>query len=83
VSENFYPGWRAEVDGKAVATGRADFTLIGVELPPGARQVRLRFESAPVKTGGLVTIAALLGALGWAVAGVFSERRHGAKARLG
>ncbi len=65
VSENYYPGWTAEVDGKAAAVGRADMTLIGVELPEGARNITLRFSSEPYEKGKLVTILALALALFW------------------
>jgi hypothetical protein len=65
VSENYYPGWSALADGKPVAVGRADMTLIGVELPAGAKKIELRFTSKPYETGKRVTLAALLLALGW------------------
>jgi hypothetical protein len=76
VSENFYPGWTATVDGKPAAIGRADFTLIGVGLPAGARKVELRFASAPVRTGGIITIAALLAAIALWLAGALADRRR-------
>jgi len=65
VSENFYPGWTAEVNGSPATIGRADMTLIGVALPEGARTVTLRFASAPYETGKLVTILALGLAIVW------------------
>ena len=65
VSENYYPGWSALADGKPVTVGRADMTLIGVELPAGAKKIELRFTSKPYETGKTVTLAALLLALGW------------------
>jgi uncharacterized membrane protein YfhO len=75
VSENYYPGWKATVNGQAAKVGRADFTLIGVELPTGARIVELSFDSAPYNTGKTVTLAALaLSALLW-LGGAFAERR--------
>jgi hypothetical protein len=73
-SENFYPGWRATVDGREAPVGRADFVLIGVPLPEGAREVSLRFESAPYERGRLVTLLSLALAaalVGW---GLFAER---------
>ncbi len=76
VSENFYPGWSAMVDGKPVNVGRADFTLIGVELPAGARTVRLRFTSAPYETGKRLTLAALAMSLVLIVAGTIVDRRR-------
>lgn len=76
VSENYYPGWTATVDGQPATTARADFTLIGVELPTGAKQVQLRFDSAPYHTGKLVTLLALGAALLWWVLGAAMDRRR-------
>ena len=75
VSENYYPGWKATVNGQAANVGRADYTLIGVELPAGARTVELSFESGPYHTGKAVTLAALGLATLWWLAGLFWERR--------
>ena len=63
IAENWYPDWHAAVDGKPVAVRRADHTLLSVELPPGAREVTLRFASASYARGKLVTLAAVLIAL--------------------
>ncbi len=76
VSENYYPGWRATVDGKPATVGRADFTLIGVELPEGAREIELSFGSAAYETGKLITLAALMLAAAAAVIGAVVERRQ-------
>jgi hypothetical protein len=77
VSENYYPGWSAEVDGKAASIGRAQMTLIGVELPAGARQITLRFASAPFETGKTVTLVALLLAAAWGgTAGILGKVRR-------
>ena len=78
VSENYYPGWSAIVDGKPATVGRADMTLIGVELPAGARKVELRFSSEPYEKGKTVTMVALLLALGWwAAGGVLGKVKRG------
>jgi hypothetical protein len=71
VSENYYPGWTATVDGKPATIGRADMSLIGVELPVGARKIELRFDSPPYHTGKKVTLVALLLATAWWVGGAF------------
>ena len=76
VSENFYPGWTATVDGRPAPIGRADFTLIGVTLPPGARRVELAFTSATYESGKLVTLVALGIAGLLTIAGVVAERRR-------
>ncbi len=76
VSENYYPGWRATVDGKPMpAIGRADYALIGVALPAGARHVDLEFDDPAYESGKKVTLAALLVALLLAGGGFVAERR--------
>lgn len=62
VSENWYPDWRAEVDGRPGVVRRMNHTLLGVDLPPGAREVRLRFESSAYAKGKLVSVLAVLAA---------------------
>jgi hypothetical protein len=77
VSENFYPGWSATVDGKPANIARADMSLIGVELPAGARKVELRFASPPYEKGKTVTLVAILLAAAWCAAGaIFGKVRR-------
>lgn len=45
VAENWYPDWRATVDGQSVPVHRAQHTLLSVEVPPGAREVTLEYVS--------------------------------------
>ena len=40
-SENYFPGWRARVDGQSVAVYRTDGTLLGVPIPAGEHRVVL------------------------------------------
>lgn len=75
VSENYYPGWRAEVDGQPVTVDRVNFVISGVPLPAGAKSVHLTFDNDKNATGRLITLAALLAAIGWAVTGVVLDRR--------
>ncbi len=57
-SENYYPGWTATVDGKPAPIGRADYSLIGVGLPAGARRVELTFASPTYERGKTITLVA-------------------------
>jgi hypothetical protein len=75
VSENYYPGWNATVDGRAVETYRADYNLIGIPLPAGAKAVSLRYHDPAVTTGRLITIVALVLALAALGAGLAVQRR--------
>jgi hypothetical protein len=76
VSENYYPGWLAAVDGKPARIGRVDYTMIGVELPAGARSIELNFTSPSYQKGKVITWIAI--ALGFLMlgAGVLRDRRR-------
>jgi hypothetical protein len=76
VSENFYPGWKASVDGKPVNVGRADYTLIGVPLPVGARKIELTYSERAYARGKTVTLIALALTIAWIVAGVLLDYRR-------
>jgi len=76
VSENFYPGWTATVDGKPAVVGRADYVLTGVQLPEGGRRVELRFDDPRYETGKRVTMIALAATLLAIAAGVVADRRR-------
>ncbi len=63
LSENHYPGWRAEVDGRAVETLRVDYNLRGVVLTPGAHVVEFVYRPKSALLGliiSLLTAAMLL-----------------------
>jgi hypothetical protein len=76
VSENYFPGWKATADGKPATVERMDFNLIGVVLPAGARSIQLRFTDAAYETGKWLTVAAMLVALIWWLAGLAADRRR-------
>ncbi len=75
VSENYFPGWRATVDGKEAPVYRADFNLIGVPLPSGARAVELAFHDPALSTGKRISLVALLLAVLALGAGIVTDRR--------
>ena len=43
VSESYYPGWQARVDGKIVEVVKVDGAFVGVEVGPGKHRVELRY----------------------------------------
>ena len=59
VSENYFPGWTALVDGKPAPVVRADFNLMAVVLPAGATSVQLRFDDPAYEKGKTLTLVAL------------------------
>lgn len=76
VSENYYLGWKATADGKPARIGRADYTLIGVELPSGARSIELIFTSASYERGKAITWFAIVLGLLMLGAGIWRDRRR-------
>ncbi|HKC81002.1 MAG TPA: YfhO family protein [Gemmatimonadaceae bacterium] len=76
VAENYYPGWKAMVDGKAARIGRADYSLIGVELPPGARSIELVFTSPTYERGKIITWLSIAVGVLMLVAGIWRDRRR-------
>ena len=76
VSENYYPGWRAVSGRRELNVGRANFTLIGVELPAGAAEVDLTFHSASYQRGKLITCVAIGASLLLIVGGLAAGGRR-------
>ncbi len=77
VSENFYPGWSATVDGQATPVHRADLSLMGIALPAGARRIELSFASASYERGKMLTLLGIALALAAIGAGVVADKRKG------
>jgi hypothetical protein len=59
VAENWYPDWHATVDGAPATTIRADWALIAVPIPAGARRVDLWFQSPGYVLGRGISIASV------------------------
>ena len=51
LSESYYPGWRARVDGAVAPVRRVDFMLQGVQLSPGRHTVVFEFGSLALRAG--------------------------------
>jgi hypothetical protein len=73
VSEIFYPGWRAVVDGKEQKIFRADWCLRALTLPAGEHHVEMKFEPSSFYKGVLITGATIFLAM---VGGIISYRRE-------
>jgi uncharacterized membrane protein YfhO len=69
VSDAWYPGWRATLDGKETPLLRADYALRGVAVPAGHHTVTMSFASAPARIGLILSLAGLLALGGLAFIG--------------
>jgi len=58
VTDTWYPGWRASLDGREVALLRADHAFRAVAVPPGAHDIELRFAPRSVRIGAGVSVLA-------------------------
>jgi uncharacterized membrane protein YfhO len=69
VSDNDYPGWHAEVDGKSAPIWNVNTVIRGVVVGPGRHQLAMKYRPFSVYFGLFCTLAGL------AVA-VFLQRRN-------
>jgi len=60
LAENYYPGWRARVDGIPVEIVRADIAFRGLVVPAGAHQVAMRFQPSILPISLAISIATAL-----------------------
>jgi hypothetical protein len=77
VSENWYPDWKATVDGKPGVVRRGDHSLMSVDLPVGAREVKLVFDSDTYAKGKMVSLAALMVAVAMLLVPFMMTRKTG------
>ncbi len=59
LSDTYYPGWHAWVDGVESPVMRANYDFRAVQLPAGEHTVVFKFSSRYLKLGLLISIAAL------------------------
>jgi len=65
LTDSYYPGWRAWVDGAPATIYRVNYGFRGIPVPTGSHTVELRYEPATFRVGmflSLLTLAALAGA---------------------
>ena len=78
VTDNFAPGWRAEIDGTEAPVYRTNFTFRGVSVPAGEHTVTMYYLPQPFITGLLamgVGIVLLIGGMLGIIPGIPKERR--------
>lgn len=71
LADNYFPGWRASVDGQSTPIYRADGTFRAVSVPAGSHQVVFKYSPDSFNFGllislfGLFCVSAATGAWGW------------------
>jgi hypothetical protein len=78
MSEVWYPGWRAWLDGEEVPVYLADFAFRAVFLPAaGTHTLAMRFEPVTWKAGLTVTVVTWLALAAWGASALAVRRRAG------
>jgi hypothetical protein len=60
VSDAFYPGWRATIDGERTEIVRVNYVMRGVRLPAGDHLVEFVYRPASVYVGAFLSAASFL-----------------------
>jgi hypothetical protein len=61
LSDTYYPGWKAFMDGKRTKIYRADYTFRAIPLSAGTHRVEFVYDPLSFKLGGLFTILGIIG----------------------
>ncbi len=73
LSESYYPGWQAEVDGQKAKVLVADCLFRAVQLPPGNHAVVFRFRPKSFMIGAGISC---VGIVCWVIWGILLRRKH-------
>jgi hypothetical protein len=79
LSDTYYPGWKAFMDGKETKIYRADYTFRAIPLNAGTHQVEFVYDPISFKLGAGVTVLGILGCIG--MGWVARYRRRGVPPR--
>lgn len=74
LADTYYPGWSASIDGTPVPVYRANLSVRAISLPAGQHDVRFTYDPPRLRTGLIVSAAALTMLLVWIIAAAGYER---------
>ena len=64
VSDVYYPGWNAWVDGKSVPIWQANYLFRAIEVESGQHQIMLRYQPKELYLGGFLSLVSWMSLLG-------------------
>jgi uncharacterized membrane protein YfhO len=64
LTDIYYPGWKAFLDGRRVPLERVNYLLRGVAVPAGEHRVELRYEPTSFRLGWMISLATALALIG-------------------
>ncbi len=75
LSDTYYPGWKAYVNGKEVTIHRANCNFKAIELPSGKHLVAFEYSPISFRTGWILSSIGVICALaGFVIFGVLSKK---------
>jgi hypothetical protein len=75
ISQAWFPGWRAEVDGKPSPVVRTDGLVTGVPVAAGRHRVELRYRPPGFRAGVVISLVTLVALIAAALGGWLARRR--------
>ncbi len=75
ISNSFYPGWKAYVDGAQTHIYNADYIFQAVKLEKGTHEIRLIYEPDSVKKGTVITVISLILYFALLITGIISRKK--------
>lgn len=75
VSEMWYPGWVATLDGIPTAIHATNFLLRGVVLPTGVHRIEMRYTAPAARAGAIISILSLLLVIAIAIVEIRRQRK--------
>lgn len=81
LSEIFYPGWEATVDGRPTRILLADYLLRAVSLPAGQHTVEMRYRAPAARNGAMISGLTLCLLLGLSVGSYLKRDRSAPSSR--
>jgi hypothetical protein len=76
LTDVYYPGWKATVDGKSASVDPVDYVLRGVPIPAGDHTVTFRYEPSSWKLAKLLSVLGVVALALTALVGVLRLRRR-------
>jgi hypothetical protein len=73
LTDQYYPGWTATVNGRDSNIVPTDVTFRGVAVPAGSSTVEFRYQPSSFRSGLILTILGLLAVVGVAAASLWSS----------
>lgn len=80
LSEIFYPGWRASIDGRDTKIFLTDFLLRSVYVPAGKHRIEMSYDAPTFRNGAMITFVTLFAIL---LMGLFYARHSSRKSKTG